>query len=143
MRQKRCESARARRIALYKSDSHHHRVPVQVHKYLKAVEEAKSTLDVTRVVELIREHGLVREQLRTEMLNEPSVWEVMLPNMPLTALTRNLGKMSLLRSVVLVALGLLGDLPLDLGGWGRGAVFFFLFFSIFLGTCFSSSVDFF
>ena len=49
---------------------------MQVHKYLKAVEEAKSTLDVTRVVELIREHGLVREQLRTEMLNEPSVWAV-------------------------------------------------------------------
>ena len=93
---------------------------MQVHKYLKAVEEAKSTLDVTRVVELIREHGLVREQLRTEMLNEPSVWEVMLPNMPLTALIRNLGKMSLLGSVVLVALGVLGDLPLDRGGWGVG-----------------------
>ena len=73
---------------------------MQVHKYLKAVEEAKRTMDVERTVELIREYGLVREQLRTEMLNEPAIWEAMLPSMPLTALTRNLGKMSLLGSVL-------------------------------------------
>ena len=71
-----------------------------MHKYLKAVEEAKRTMDVERTVELIREYGLVREQLRTEMLNEPAIWEAMLPSMPLTALTRNLGKMSLLGSVL-------------------------------------------
>ena len=67
---------------------------LQVHKYLKAVEEAKQTLDVDRTVALIKEHDLVREQLRTEMLNKPEVWSIMLPHMPLTALIRNLGKMT-------------------------------------------------
>ncbi|KAK7110605.1 RNA-binding protein RO60-like [Littorina saxatilis] len=68
----------------------------KVHKYLKAVEEAKQCQDVERTSELIKEHDLVREQLRTEMLNEPDIWSVMLPSMPLTALIRNLGKMSFL-----------------------------------------------
>jgi hypothetical protein len=70
---------------------------VQVHRYLKAVEEAKQTLDVDRTTQLIVEHGLVREQLRTEMLNEPAIWKTMLRDMPLFALTRNLAKMSALK----------------------------------------------
>ena len=60
------------------------------------MEEAKRTMDVERTVELIQEYGLVREQLRTEMLNEPAIWDIMLPDMPLTALMRNLGKMSVI-----------------------------------------------
>lgn len=43
---------------------------------------------------LIRQHGLVREQLSTSMLNDPEVWEALLTKMPLTAMIRNLGKMS-------------------------------------------------
>ena len=66
----------------------------QIHKYLKAVEEAKQTLDVSRAIELIREFRLVREHLRTELLNEPEIWGCMLNDMPLMAMMRNLGKMS-------------------------------------------------
>nr|KAG5699012.1 hypothetical protein BaRGS_025406 [Batillaria attramentaria] len=66
----------------------------KVHKYLKAVEEAKQCMDRDRTLELIREFDLVREQLRTEMLNEPQIWSVMLPGMPLTALMRNINKMT-------------------------------------------------
>lgn len=66
----------------------------KVHKYLKAVDEAKHGQDVERTKQLIQEFGLVREQLRTEMLNEPVIWTTLLEGMPLTALTRNLGKMS-------------------------------------------------
>lgn len=47
-----------------------------------------------RVAELISRHRLAREVLPTEALNQPVVWEAMLENMPLTAMIRNLGKMS-------------------------------------------------
>lgn len=66
----------------------------KVHKYLKAVEEAKQCMELPRVLELIQEFDLVREQLRTEMLNQPEVWTQMLRGMPLTAMLRNLNKMT-------------------------------------------------
>lgn len=45
-------------------------------------------------VSIIREYGVVRESLPTEMLNHKEVWEALLEKMPLTALIRNLGNMS-------------------------------------------------
>lgn len=66
----------------------------KVHKYLKGVEEARHCLDKDRALQLIQEHDLVREQLRTELLNEPAIWGAMLRDMPLTALVRNLNKMT-------------------------------------------------
>jgi len=50
---------------------------------------------VDKVVELIKEYNLPREVVPTQMLNEPKVWMAMLEDgMPLTAMIRNLGKMS-------------------------------------------------
>lgn len=68
---------------------------VQTHlpRIIEAFEEAK-TADTKRLVELITEHGLTREMIPTEKLNEIAVWEALLQNMPLTATIRNLGKMS-------------------------------------------------
>jgi len=43
---------------------------------------------------LIREYELVRESVPTELLKEKEVWEALLEKMPLTAMIRNLGKMS-------------------------------------------------
>lgn len=43
---------------------------------------------------LIREYGLVRESVPTELLKEPQVWEALLEKMPMTAMIRNLGNMS-------------------------------------------------
>lgn len=43
---------------------------------------------------LIREYGLVRESVPTQLLNSPVVWEALLENMPMTAMIRNLGNMS-------------------------------------------------
>lgn len=60
---------------------------------IAAFEEAK-TADVTRLIGLIREHGLTREMVPTEALDRPMVWEALLQKMPLTALVRNLGKMT-------------------------------------------------
>lgn len=45
-------------------------------------------------VNAIREYNIPREALPTEFLKSKDVWEALLPHMPLTALVRNLGKMS-------------------------------------------------
>ena len=48
----------------------------------------------SEAVPLIRNHRLPREVVPTELLNELSVWEALLEDMPMTAMIRNLGKMS-------------------------------------------------
>ena len=53
-------------------------------------------------IELINEYGLCFEQLSTSLLNEPDVWDALLQPMQLTAMIRNLGKMS--------SIGILGPL---------------------------------
>lgn len=45
-------------------------------------------------VKLINEYGLSRESIPTNLLQEPQVWEALLPHMPITALYRNLGTLS-------------------------------------------------
>lgn len=64
-------------------------------EFLSAVDEAQRP-DVTdkRRIELIREYGLVREHMPTDSLNNLGIWEALLAKMPLTAMIRNLGKMS-------------------------------------------------
>lgn len=44
--------------------------------------------------EKIREHRIPREAVPTELLNKPEVWEALLESMPMTAMIRNLGKMT-------------------------------------------------
>lgn len=62
-------------------------------EFLAAVEEVRVAPE-TRQIELIQDYGLVREHLPTEALNSVKIWEALLENMPLTAMIRNLGKMS-------------------------------------------------
>ncbi len=69
---------------------------------IESFREAQAATDKATVVRLIREAGLVREHLPTRWLNEPEVWEALLEKMPLTAMVRNLGKMT--------AIGLLAPL---------------------------------
>jgi 60 kDa SS-A/Ro ribonucleoprotein len=61
---------------------------------LSAMEGAKKGADTPRIVALIREFDLPRECIPTEHLNTPEVWEAMLDKMPLTAMIRNLAKMT-------------------------------------------------
>jgi 60 kDa SS-A/Ro ribonucleoprotein len=61
--------------------------------FLSAVDEAK-TASKARLCALIREHDLPRECVPTEFLGDVAVWEALLGRMPLTALVRNLGKMT-------------------------------------------------
>lgn len=65
-------------------------LPEIVHGYLKAT----NATSVKEVVKLINDYNLPREALPTQFLNSPEVWDAMLPNMPATALIRNLGTMA-------------------------------------------------
>ncbi len=58
---------------------------------VRLVKEAKTGKDVAK---LIRDYGLTREMLPTEHLNSIEVWEALLEKMPLTAMIRNLNKMT-------------------------------------------------
>lgn len=62
--------------------------------FLSAFDELKKTTDVGRVAQLIREHGFTHEMVPTEAKNSKEVWEALLEKMPMTALIRNLGKMT-------------------------------------------------
>lgn len=55
---------------------------------------AAKTATESEAVDLIRVHNLPREILPTELLNNPAIWGALLERMPMTALIRNLGKMS-------------------------------------------------
>jgi 60 kDa SS-A/Ro ribonucleoprotein len=60
---------------------------------IEAFEQAKQA-DARTLVKLIAEHNLPREAIPTDKLNSMEVWEALLQNMPMTAMIRNLGKMT-------------------------------------------------
>ena len=66
----------------------------KVLSFLEAVEEARMSGDEKRMIELIQQSGLVREHVPTGLLSSVALWRVLLEQMPLTALIRNLGKMT-------------------------------------------------
>ena len=61
--------------------------------FLHAVHQAKAA-DEALMVRLIHEHRLVREHVPTQLLAAPAVWEALLQDMPMTAMLRNLAKMT-------------------------------------------------
>jgi 60 kDa SS-A/Ro ribonucleoprotein len=60
---------------------------------IEAFEKAK-TADEATLVKLIGEFDLPREAIPTEKLKSLEVWEALLEKMPMTAMVRNLGKMT-------------------------------------------------
>jgi 60 kDa SS-A/Ro ribonucleoprotein len=79
--------------------------PQDILARLVATDEVKTLKekgDVKKLVKLIEQYDLPREALPTESLAFPEIWEVLLQKMPITALIRNLGKMT--------SIGVLGDL---------------------------------
>jgi 60 kDa SS-A/Ro ribonucleoprotein len=69
-------------------------------KLIEAFEQAKRASSAGEIVKLTNEFDLPREAIPTQWLNEVVVWEALLERMPMTAMIRNLGKMT--------SLGLLG-----------------------------------
>jgi 60 kDa SS-A/Ro ribonucleoprotein len=63
-------------------------------KLIEAFERAKKASSEEELVKLITEHNLPREAIPTQWLNEVAVWDALLANMPMTAMIRNLGKMT-------------------------------------------------
>ena len=68
-------------------------------EYLQAVETVRAqrdpnTINVAGVADIIREHRLVKEHIDTQLLQFADIWEALLEHMPMTAMIRNLGKMS-------------------------------------------------
>lgn len=61
---------------------------------VQAFEEAKRASYAAQIVKLIDEFDLPREAIPTQWLNEAVVWEALLERMPMTAMIRNLGKMT-------------------------------------------------
>ena len=80
---------------------------IDVAVYLSAIMEMEacttSVSDLYKAIKLVRDHGLVREQIPTHLLNSSDIWKELLNSkgangkqtgMPLEAMTRNLGKFS-------------------------------------------------
>jgi 60 kDa SS-A/Ro ribonucleoprotein len=65
-------------------------------KLIQAFEQAKRASIAGQIVKLIDEFDLPREAVPTQWLNEVVVWEALLERMPMTAMIRNLGKMTTL-----------------------------------------------
>jgi 60 kDa SS-A/Ro ribonucleoprotein len=61
---------------------------------LTAFEQAKKASTKAEIVKLIIGHELPREAIPTQWLNEPEVWDALLQHIPMTAMIRNLGKMT-------------------------------------------------
>ena len=61
---------------------------------IQAFEKAKQASNAAEIVKLITEHDLPREAIPTRWLNELEVWDALLQQMPMTAMIRNLGKMT-------------------------------------------------
>ena len=67
---------------------------LQTLDYLQAVEDVKSVTKAGVVVGMIVKYGLVREHIPSNWLTNTSVWKALLQKMAMTAMIRNLGKMS-------------------------------------------------
>jgi 60 kDa SS-A/Ro ribonucleoprotein len=65
-----------------------------LHPQILAFEQAKRATSAKEIVALIRDANLPREAIPTNFLNEVTVWEALLENMPLTAMIRNLATMT-------------------------------------------------
>ena len=61
---------------------------------IEAFERVKKASSKAEVVALINDFDLPREAIPTQWLNEAVVWEALLERMPMTAMIRNLGKMT-------------------------------------------------
>lgn len=62
--------------------------------YLQGFNALQQTDSLPEVVRLIGEHGFTHEMVPSQWLKELSVWEALLTRMPMTAMIRNLGRMT-------------------------------------------------
>ncbi len=63
-------------------------------RIIEGFERAKGETDARNVAALIREYGLTHEMIPSESKNSVDVWDALAEHMPMTALVRNLAKMT-------------------------------------------------
>ncbi|MBL0338795.1 MAG: TROVE domain-containing protein [Rhodospirillaceae bacterium] len=63
-------------------------------RLITGFQKAKEAINADVVAEIIREYSLPREAVPNQHLNDAKVWDALLVDMPMTAMIRNLGKMS-------------------------------------------------
>ncbi|MBD3251529.1 TROVE domain-containing protein [Candidatus Uhrbacteria bacterium] len=68
--------------------------PAKSAQMVWAYERARRAEGVSEIVKLITDYKLPWEALDSKWLREPDVWAALLPGMPLTAMIRNLGRMT-------------------------------------------------
>jgi 60 kDa SS-A/Ro ribonucleoprotein len=68
--------------------------PDKTYATIEGFEKIKRVETADAALAIIRDYKLPRECVPTAMLNDKRVWEVLLEDMPMTAMIRNLGKMS-------------------------------------------------
>lgn len=66
----------------------------QKHHYIQAFELAQTTTNKHDIIKLIKTKGLVRECIPNTWFQDKYIWEALLEKMPMTALIRNLPKLS-------------------------------------------------
>lgn len=66
----------------------------QAMEYAGAVQALRSATSTREMARLVREHRLPREVVPREAREEPAIWEALLPDMPITALFRNLSMLT-------------------------------------------------
>lgn len=62
--------------------------------FMDAVEKAEKCRDSETMTRLILEYKLTREHVPTDLLRSKEIWKALIRFMPMTAMIRNLGKMS-------------------------------------------------
>lgn len=68
--------------------------PSDLPETIRIFEATRSTKDKKLVLRAIRDHGFTHEMIPTEWKNDRDVWATLLEGMPMTAMIRNLAKMS-------------------------------------------------
>lgn len=63
-------------------------------KYIWAHEQSKKATTAKEVVSLIKNYGITRESVPTEMFKNKTVWKALLNDMPMTAMLRNIRNMT-------------------------------------------------
>ena len=61
---------------------------------LAGEDRTPTKVGISKAAQLIAQYNIPREAVPTQLLKEPLIWEALLEQMPLTALIRNLGRLS-------------------------------------------------
>lgn len=61
---------------------------------IQAHDHAFATNNVKEIISLIKNHGLTHEMVPNDLKNEKALWDALLQKMPMTAMIRNLNKMT-------------------------------------------------